>query len=145
MGRRSTLDLSYAYTVEDTFYIQPITKSPFARNVSILSSIDRYYKYMTVSRFGATWDYNLSEKNSLSFGAAYQMSDADTKASLSNIGQTAPVKRLSEDEYTLGVGYTHRFTRYFATTLKYTYGDRSSNVREDYDYSFVSMDMNLSF
>ncbi len=144
-GKRSTLDISYAHTVEDTFYSQPTPESLYARNISILSNIDRYYKYMTVQRLGGTWIYNLSEKNSLSFGAAYQTSKANTKASLYNIGQTATLKKLSEDEYTLGVGYTRRFTKYFATTLKYVYGSRDSNVRGNYDYNFVSLDMNLSF
>lgn len=145
MGERSTLSLSYGHSIEDTFYEQPAPDSPFESSLSLITNVDRQYRHMTVDRVGADWDHKLGPKDSISLGVAYQKSEADKELSLYNVDQTALVKDLDEDEYMLGLNYTHQFTTYLSGGIRLTHGTRDSAVREDYDYDTAVLHLGFSF
>jgi hypothetical protein len=141
----STLRLDYSYSVLDTYnYPDPLGFiTPFNRQIDVATGLDQQYKYIDVNRVGASLLYNLGERDTINLTGVYMKSEASA-----HLGLGDTIRRnnnLDEEAYLASLGYAHKFTRWLSLGTTVSYGNRKSNIRNDYDYIAIAFNTKLAF
>lgn len=141
----STLNIDYKHQLQDTFYPKDpnILWNAFATDDTLSNLLNENYRYMETDRIGANLIYHLTDKDTLDMAGAYIKSKSGQD--LGALVSTDLQEKLKERNYYGGLGFSHKFTSWFSLGLKGTYGVRTSNVREKYDYYTASGGASLSF
>ncbi len=138
----STLSINYDYDIQDTFYSREATalKTGFDGDNGLLDLLDEHYKFMKTHNVSANLTYNLTDKDTITLGAGYMNSESGQEAAGSASGT-----RLDEENYFGGIGYSRKLASWIALNLKFVYGQRDSNTRNDYDYKTTSAGLSIAF
>ena len=133
----SKLSFTYNYGVYDTLYPRSsdALPTPFDNDQTLNYELFEEYRYMDVDHYGLYWTQNLSDKDTLIVGGEYMKSHSGGSNALTIPGDTYLLsEELKEYGYYGGINYAHRFLSWLSFRLGGSYGARTSNVREKYDY-----------
>ncbi len=135
----STLAINYDYSIQDTFYSREKDLKTFGdRDAGLLDLLHEEYKYTKTHRAGVNLAYNFTDKDTFNLGGGYSKSKSDQ-----NLG--SQTNKLDEKNYFTGIGLSHKFTRWLALNAGFVYGERTSNVRNKYDYKTYTAGLSLAF
>ncbi len=139
---KTNIRIFYDRGLCDTYYIYPgeviiIDGSP------VIDVIEASYRDVISDRIGFSVGHRMTEKIYGSFLASYTKNSADVKKLIP--GSPPPWDDMEEDIYQIGLGLNYVVTQNLSCGFNYTYGNRGSNVREDYYYSKIGFGINYKF
>lgn len=141
----STLSIKYSHSLQDTFYPKDpeALPNPFGRDEVLVDLLNEDFRYLQTDSVSLNLGYRLSDKDSLDIGGEYTLSKSGQD--LGSLVSSDLRAHLKEHNYYGGMGYSHKFASWCALDIKGTYGVRTSNLREKYDYWTGGGGLKISF
>ena len=144
----STLSIYYNRGLADTLYPRDpnALTYPFEIDRTLNYFLNEEYRYVETNRIGLALTYRLTEQDTLDIGWEYIKSKSGDSQVITMPGDTYLLgHKLKEYNYYSGIGYMHKFLPWLSVNLRGSYGARTSNVREKYDYYTATGGLTLAY